>query len=168
MRFFIILRFLGLASCFGLMACRPGNTSEHDSDSHLGGKWQFDGIAEIRAYRINWDEKYSVDTIIGPEGELNESRLPRAGTVLSKMQMDKLEAAVTGTHPGHPVAMCFYPHHAFLFFDDGGAVVGHIDICFQCSYYDGAPEGFADHWDLDALESLIKEIGMPIRNEEWD
>lgn len=139
-----------------------------DSSKHVGGKWHFGGFKEVRAYRINWDDEYSFDKIIGPDGKLNGTRLPAGGVALDQAQIGKLEAAVTGTHPDHPVAACFYPHHAFLFYDESGAVIGHINICFLCSNYDGAPKGFASSWDLEALESLIREIGLPIRNEEWD
>lgn len=99
---------------------------------------------------------------------MNATRMPDAGIILTDEQVAKLEAAVTGNHPEHPIADCFYPHHAFVFYDESGGIVGHINICFLCSNYSGEPSGFPNHWNLDELAKLITEIGMPLRNPNWD
>ena len=145
----------------------PGCQNQNMSQ-HTGGTWHFDGIAEIRAYRLNWDDPHAFGSIITPKGNLNSTRLPEVGIPLNKEQEGKLQAAVTGTHLSHPVAACFYPHHAFVFFDDSGKIIGHVDICFICSNYRGSPTGFADRWDLESLEQLVLDLGMPKANEEWD
>jgi hypothetical protein len=145
-------------------SCRP---SEGDVQ-HKGGAWHFTGFTEVRAYRLNWDDEYSFDKILTNDGALNTTRQPTDGVVLNESQEKRLEAAVTGSHPDHPVAACFYPHHAFLFFGAEGKIVGHIDVCFLCSNYAGYPKGFASSWDLDAIRSLVEDLGMPTHNKDWD
>ena len=99
---------------------------------------------------------------------MNPTRLPEDGVELSGKQIEQLKVAITGHHPEHGVALCMYPHHGFLFFDQFGKIIGHIDICFLCSNYSASPQGaFASTWDLEALEGLIRDIGFPIKNWKW-
>ena len=131
-------------------------------------QWHFDGFTEIRAYRTNWHDKYAFERIRHSSGGLNPTRTPSIGVLLTPAQEEKLKAAVTVKHPDHPVAMCMLPHHAFVFFDASGGIVGSIDLCFICSNYRGSPTGFSSSWDLAALRSLLLELGIPIRNPAWD
>lgn len=157
LKFFVLLALVISTSC-----------KAPQTVSHHGGSLHFSDVTEVRAYRLNWDEKDSFDGIINRKGRLNSTRIPIDGVILDKSQLQRLEAAVTGSHPSHPVARCLYPHHAFVFFDSRGGIIGHIDICFLCANYRGEPTGFAESWDLDALQALIKDLGMPIQNEKWD
>ncbi len=135
--------------------------------NHTGGKWHFSGFDDVRAYRMNWEDLQSEHGIVNEDGSLNPTRIPEDGVRLTEAQVKRLEAAVTGSHPDHPVAACFYPHHAFVFFDGSQKRVGQIDICFLCSNYHGSPGGYATNWNLGQLEELIKDIGMPLRNPKW-
>jgi len=163
------IRILGLAFliCLGLVSCKPAETSKPEPEAPSGGQWHFDGVAEVRAFQMNWEVEHSYDRILSDDGKLNESRAPIEGIALSHSQIEKLRAAVTGSHPEHPTTECFYPHHAFLFYDKEGAIIGHIDVCFKCSKFEGSPKGFSEYGDLAALEALVIEIGMPIRNDNW-
>ena len=93
-------------------------------------------------------------------------REPEGRVELTLKQIECLEAAVTGEHSPHPVAMCLYPHHAFVFYEDG-KIVGALDICFLCSNISGTPKGYSDYWDLASLQQIIEELGMPISNPRW-
>ena len=134
----------------------------------IPGTWHFSKFSEVRAYRINWDDEYAFDPIINKDGKLNETRMPKEGVLLTKEQVALLESAVTGIHAEHLRAYCFYPHHAFVFYDDLGKVVGHINICFLCSNYSGEPKHFADYWNVDSLGELISGMGIPLKNQSWD
>ncbi len=132
-----------------------------------GGTWHFANLSDVRAYRFNWDDQCSFDGIVDDGGELNSTRWPLEGIVLNASQVSRLKAAVTGSHPCHPTAACFYPHHAFVFYDDQGRMVGYLNLCFLCSNYSGVPDEFADLWDLEALAAILGELGMPLRNPQW-
>ncbi len=166
-------KYVGLLALAISTSCDAPKTVSSEGDapkteSLESDAWHFSGFAEVRAYRLNWNDEYAFDGIISRDGELNATRIPADGVILDQSQLQRLETAVTGSHPSHPVAACFYPHHAFVFFDSLGSIVGHMDVCFLCSNYRGTPEGFADNWDLDALQALIKALGMPIQNGKWD
>ncbi|MEM9346556.1 MAG: hypothetical protein AAGB26_08055 [Planctomycetota bacterium] len=117
---------------------------------------------------MNWDDEDALESIIARDGSLNPTRLPEDGVELSSKQIESLKTAITGHHPEHGVALCMYPHHAFLFFDQTGEVIGHIDICFLCSNYSASPrDAFSSVWNLEAIQELIRDIGFPIKNWEW-
>ena len=139
-----------------------------ETQSHEGGVWHFDNFEQVRVFRINWGSKYPLDGIMDDQGQLNPTRIPKEGVLLHKHQVNRLESAVTGTHPAHPIALCFNPHHAFLFYDKHGQVVGNIDLCFLCSNYEGSPSGYADYWDLEALRRLLLDLDIPIENDAWN
>lgn len=138
-----------------------------DSDPKNGG-WHFTNFSEVRAFRLNWEDEQSFAKVLDGDGKLNPTRLPEEGILLTDEQVAALEAAITREHPEHPVAACFYPHHAFVFFADSGEIVGHINICFICSSYSGSPQGFAETWDLEALRALIEDLGLPLSNPDWN
>ena len=129
-------------------------------------KWHFT-FNEVRAFRLNWENEQSVARILDGEGNLNPTRIPQDGFVLTNEQITTLGAAVTGEHSDHPIADCFYPHHAFIFYGESGEIVGHIDICFLCSNYSGEPQGYAGNWNLVALRKLFLDMGIPLSNTDW-
>lgn len=128
--------------------------------------WHF-AFAEVRAFRLNWEEESAMVGIDdGPQ--LNPTRIPRDGIVLTGEQVERLQAAVLGDHPGHDEAACMYPHHAFVFYDNAASIVGSIDVCLLCSTYQASPEGFADSWDLAELAGLLRDdLGLPLTNPDW-
>ena len=82
-------------------------------NEQVAGTWHLSGFTEVRAYRLNWEDEDSLHPILTEDGSLNSTRIPKDGIRLTDPQVARLEAAVTGRHAEHPVASCFYPHHAF-------------------------------------------------------
>ncbi|MBP83023.1 MAG: hypothetical protein CMO61_04150 [Verrucomicrobiales bacterium] len=151
-----------LTSLLALMITSCANDSQPD-------RWRFSDPLEVRAFRMNWEDKVSFDRILNPDGSLNATRIPEAGIILTGKQVAKLKAAVTGTHPKRPVVDCFWPHHAFVFYNGSEEIVGQINICFLCSNHShsGEPSGLAGSWDFDELAELVTNIGLPIQNSNW-
>lgn len=130
--------------------------------------WRFIKFAEVRAYRMNWDKEDALNSILRDGGGLNETRLPKEGVPLNDKQIAALKAAVTGPQKNTGVGVgCFHPHHAFVFYNDRGAVMGHIDVCFLCGGCQMEPMGFSERCNLSAVEELIRELGMPLSNPAW-
>jgi hypothetical protein len=130
--------------------------------------WGFIKFAEVRAYRMNWDKENAFNSILREGGGLNETRLPKEGVTLNEKQIAALKAAVTGPQKNSGVGLgCFFPHHAFVFYDKGGASTGHIDVCFLCSACGVEPAGFTNECDLKALAKLIQDLGLPLSNPAW-
>jgi hypothetical protein len=139
----------------------------HASGEDAMQDWGFLKFAEVKAYRTNWRDEYSRDLIVNDRGRLNPARYPKEGIPLGASQVNQLRKAVTGSHKPHNRAYCFNPHHAFVFYDASGKIVGNIDICFSCLNYHAVPKGFAEDWDLRALKKLFEELGIPIKNPAW-
>ena len=81
---------------------------------------------------------------------------------LSKSQVATLMASITGKHTPWRPAMCFEPHHGFVFYDKKNAIIGSLSICFGCKSYQASPAGeLSRRWDLVGLEKLLNDLGTP-------
>jgi hypothetical protein len=127
--------------------------------------WHF-GFSAVKAYCLNWEDQYSFDSIVQGK-DLNETRSPREGILLSDGQTESLRQAILNRNDGGVIGMCRYPHHAFVFFGDDDQVVGHYDVCFLCSSAGGSPGEFSGFPDYGALAALVKDLGLPTANPEW-
>ena len=141
-------------------------TQRKGDSPDIAGEWHFD-FQTVRAYRMNWEDEDAMETIVAA-GKLNETREPRSGIALSTAQVERLQSAVTGTHPELGIGLCLYPHHGFVFFDENDDIVGSIDVCFLCESFRGNPRGFAGSWNLVSIAELIHDLGMPLRNPDWE
>ena len=158
----LILFLLG-----GCKAVDEIGAKKEPSPQPVGDSWPGFKFSEVVAYRTNWADGDAFESVVR-DGALNPKSTPQDKIKLDASQIRRLRLAVTGVHREHPIAMCLYPHHSFVFYDESGGIVGHIDICFLCSNYRGSPkENFADVWDLDGLKTLIEDLGMPIKNPAW-
>ena len=75
-------------------------------------------------------------------------------------QVKRLIAAVTGEHPRHFRASCFFPRHAFVFYDAAHAPCAWVEVCFECSKTRGMPTGTAAYVDIPALAELCDELRL--------
>lgn len=150
---------------FAVSAC----SSTEKRPRGASGDWGFIEFAEVRVFRMNWKDRYQTRSIVVRGNRLNGSRMPKAGIPLDARQVALLRSAVTGVRPFPKwLGACYDPHHAFVFYDTGGDVVGHVDICFQCVGHSAAPKGFSESLDWEALSKLMKGMGVPIKNPEWE
>lgn len=94
----------------------------------------------------------------------------RATTVrLDEAQTLKLrEILSTDTNTSHGGVLCYYPHHAFVFYDAEWKVVSSIDICFLCDDYKCRPKGVSESVDLAAMKTFCSQIGLPILKNSSD
>jgi len=120
------------------------------------------GCQRVRAYTINSGDEYPMPNQGGIiDGRLNPKRLPKDGIELSSGQIAHfLRATATTEHPG-PHAMCFYPHHALVFFGADDKIIGHYTICFMCRGYHSSVGLFVSEPDYDDLYRLIASIPLP-------
>lgn len=161
---------IALSSCTTSQEKPEHRLPSSPAPASAAGDWGFLKFAEVRAYRMNWNEEDSFDCLVDRNGKLNPTRRPKEGIKLNLDQVTRLRLAVTGKHPRPlgPSVACFYPHHAFAFYDEKGQRVGDIDICFLCGNYGGQPEGFADTWDLKSIATILKDLDIPLYNPRWD
>ncbi|MDB6037932.1 MAG: hypothetical protein JWM99_1773 [Verrucomicrobiales bacterium] len=154
---FLLFCAVTLAACSSVRPKQKGDSID----------WGFIKFTEVRAFRTNWKDKYSMNSILTRHGHLNRTRIPRKGVSLDDNQISLLRSAIVDLCPPHQISFCFDPHHAFVFYRDQ-KIVGYIDICFQCQKHHGEPNGFGQWLDWKALSTLVEDLGMPIQNPKWN
>lgn len=87
------------------------------------------------------------------------------GVLLNEYQVRQLISAVTARLEPYDVFSCWFPRHAFVFYDPFGEPVAEVDICFQCFVVEGGP---SDTPDIGALAELTTDLGLPLGVEGTD
>lgn len=77
-------------------------------------------------------------------------KMKRNEAVLTEEQTDELMDAIFSKHPPSFVAICYEPHHIFVFFSKAQPV-GAFEFCLQCHQYRAWPKR-----DLAVNESYVK------------
>ncbi len=121
--------------------------------------WPGRPYSEVRAYAYNLKGRGPLPII--ENGMLSKTATSRTGVVLTPQQVQRLIAALTGSHPSHPHAMCFTPRHAFVFYDAAQTPRAWVEICFQCLNNRSEPSGISTHADFPALAELCAELRLP-------
>jgi hypothetical protein len=121
--------------------------------------WPAASFSEVRAYSYN-ATGYKAPPII-KDGKLHATTINTNGTLLATNQVKHLLAAITGEHFEHPVAGCFKPRHAFVFYGSDKKPVAQVLLCFECMQKRATPEGTAIFCDWTSLANLCRELKLP-------
>lgn len=124
--------------------------------------WPGKRYTDVRAY-ADPTTKFPELHDIRPDGskQFKQTITAKSGIPLTPQQVQRLIAAVTGKHPAHPHAACFYPRQAFVFFKGPRTPGAHVLVCFECLNAYGAPKGLASDMDFPALAELCAELRLP-------
>lgn len=122
--------------------------------------WPKIEFTEVKAYA--WPGSLEVEEVVLPEMKLREGVLNREGAVLTAAEVKALTAAVTGKHKATPIAGCYSPHNAFVFYDAAKKPVAFVEICFTCLGKRIEPAGAAEHIDFNALAHLFTAHQLPL------
>jgi hypothetical protein len=128
--------------------------------------WPPKDYTEVRAFLYNLDSDDSSPCVI--KGRLNASVTDTNGMRLTDVQKSRFLAAVTGSHAEHPVAGCYVPHHAYVFYDVRHRIVGWVELCFGCLNYRASSRSAPRVFDITALRKLTVELGLPVLKNEDD
>ncbi len=82
------------------------------------------------------------------------------GTALAPEQVTRVLAAVTGKHPDHSRAFCYFPHNAIIFYNAAKKPVAFVEICFACLGYRAQPKGSSDNYDIVALAQIFDDLHL--------
>lgn len=127
-------------------------------------QWPGNDFVEVRAYAwpIESMENQKGEYVILEDMSLKPGAVNKDGTILSADQVRRLLLAVTGEHKDHPIASCYMPHNAFVFYNAERKPVAFVEICFDCLSERIGPKGAARRADLPALASLFVELNLPV------
>lgn len=93
--------------------------------------WPPRDFVEVRGYVYNLSGE--VPPLV-QDGKLHESVKDPNGVVLTKEQVTTLLRATTGEHRLHPIALCYVPHHGYVFYNAAaGLLAGLRSVSAACS-----------------------------------
>ena len=147
--FFIVAALLASARTVG-----AGSTS-----------WPPTGYVEVRAYLYNLDGEPLARIL--KQAKLHATVWNPKGAALSKAQIATVQRAVADYHPDfHRIpAGCYYPRHAFVYYDAQQKPVGFVEICFSCWGYRTSPEHSGD-LDFETLKKIFVKLNIPVFDNE--
>jgi hypothetical protein len=125
----------------------------------LRADWPGGDYPEVRAFAYNLKSQGPLPII--DNGLLSSSATSKTGILLTPAQVRRLIAAVTGKHPSRPLAACFTPRHAFVFYDAAHTPRAWLEVCFECLSTRSKPDDTADNVDFPSLAELCAELGLP-------
>lgn len=129
------------------------------------GEKQWPGVefTEVKGYI------YSVNPLTGTDivsdGKLNPSveKVVR----LSPKQVPRIALAIHEQEKGGVVALCYEPHHAFVYFDKLGRPVAWMELCYKCNQWSSFPALPENKIvKLPALTPLCRELGLPLPGDK--
>lgn len=111
--------------------------------------------------------------VLGSDSLIDVAALTSRVTAQARITKDQLAAtykAVINGQSRFPVRECYDPHHAIIFYSNGGKPLCCIEICFSCNRVKIAPEFRvltpSDHsferTDLVALAHVFSELKLPL------
>jgi hypothetical protein len=131
--------------------------------SFADNSWPGIPFSEVRAYAWLGDtKKEQAEAVILPGMVLGPGVINKDGLLLTPRQVKRLLAAVNGKHPRVPIAACYAPHNAFVFYNADRKPVAFVEVCFDCLNYRIEPRGASDYADLVSLASLFDAQKLPL------
>jgi hypothetical protein len=159
LRFSLMLSLMVLVFALGLGACTQRYPASPTPPSYAG-HWPGKPYATVRGYAYDFMQAPGRPFIVG--GVMHPGVIDPQGKLLSAEQSRRLLAAVTSDRGTGFRALCYYPHHAFVFFNAAGRPVGSLDVCFTCGTYEHWPKGLANRWDLASIRGIVRELRLPL------
>jgi hypothetical protein len=115
-----------------------------------------------------------------PHGLINDCNIIDVAALSTRLvksralNHDAAEGLLRGTTNGtkrHPIAVCYEPHHLFVFYGYEGHPVAAIEVCFSCNRVKMTPEvrvgrgaiGPFETADLAGLAKIATEAGLDLK-----
>lgn len=127
--------------------------------SLLGGNpWPGVAYTEVRAF--TWNPKTTTEELMDEKMNFADGVTDRDGVVLNADQVKRLLAAQSRRWKERPVAACYIPHNAFVFYDAQKKPVAFLEICFDCLGSRSHPADKDSDPDFVALAKLCSELKL--------
>jgi hypothetical protein len=127
------------------------------------GLWPEKPFEHVVAYCYTPFQDDRGTSITFGDGSLNRGVIQATTVRLTAGQTNELRKILsTDTDSTHGGMLCYYPHHAFVFYDAGWKVAASVDICFQCTDYKSRPGSVSDSVNIAALHTFCSQIGLPV------
>lgn len=164
MTFSNFLRSLFLLGALSLSSCASYTKVFAPASPAPGTKvdWPNVTYTEVRAYCYDYTAEKASSFFIN--GRMHAGVKDAAGVKLSPVQTQRLLAALTISQDKQKRAVCYKPHHAFVFYNAAGKPAAVFEMCFGCNKFIATPGGVPEYIDYNALVKLTQELGLPFGN----
>ncbi|OJJ15994.1 hypothetical protein BKI52_35060 [marine bacterium AO1-C] len=133
--------------------------------------WKKAKIAKVKAflYFSEFSTPLGGQLILNKKKQLSKDILPKYTQTLTKEQTNLLVQKLATYTPNDSLiemSLCFNPHHALVFYNNKGKILGHLSICFACDRYELNPEHPNNKpFTMTALKRLMQQLKMPLFDE---
>ena len=125
----------------------------------------------VKVYSFNFGKPLAESQfrLIRGDDLTEELPLPDSGDFLNQAEANELLACLTPPYKSKPPKIdlvCFYyPRHGFIFFDDQGAPIGALEVCFECQEYRMYPNAWLTMYPdgFTQLEEMLQQKGLITR-----
>lgn len=131
-----------------------------------GKPWPPANFTHVVAYVYDDTQDPRGITPVFEDGSLHKGIIRSTTTRLSKEQTKTLVEAVSQTVEFHESEDCYYPHHAFVFYDANWKPLGWFAVCWECGNYEASSKKFPEYIDLKPIRKLNTELGLPVYFEQ--
>ena len=121
--------------------------------------WPGKAFTEVRGYCYDYTVEKERSFFVN--GRMHAGVKDPKGVKLTPAQVGRLIKAITTSFGKQARTPCYKPHHAFVFYDATGKVVGVFEMCFGCNKFRETPDGLPEYVDTGALQGLVQELGLP-------
>ena len=161
MNFRPLLPLVSIICALALPACSSYRSVFAPPSPAAGTKVNWPGVSwsEVRAYCYDYTAEESPSFFVN--GRMHKGVMNPGGVKLNAAQTQRLLAALTVSQPKQDRTPCYKPHHAFVFYAEGGNVAAVFEMCFGCNRFVETPNGAPEYIDKAALWSLCQDLGLP-------
>jgi|APCry1669189241_1035207.scaffolds.fasta_scaffold95999_2 hypothetical protein len=123
--------------------------------------WPGVDYAEVRAFA--WDPAKTPPTeeLVRKDFSLVDGVINKDGVVLTAVQVQRLLRAQAHRFTDRPVAGCYTPHNAFVFYNARKRPVAFLEVCFDCLGSRTQPHDKDADPDFVALAAICAELKLP-------
>jgi hypothetical protein len=123
--------------------------------------WPSVEFSEVRAFAWDPAKERKEVILIQPDMSLTADVINPRGALLSARQVQRLLGAEARRFEDRPVAGCYTPHNAFVFYDARHKPVAYLEICFDCGGHRTLPVDQGCDPDFSELAKICAELKLP-------
>jgi hypothetical protein len=123
--------------------------------------WPPKKISFIVAYCYDYIQDDRGADPVFPDGSLHKGIIRSATVQLSAEQQQRLIKAVSTETEFEESEDCYYPHHAFVFYDEARKPLGWIGVCLGCGNYAFSSKSAPEYISYRELSKLCAELKLP-------
>ena len=126
-------------------------------------QWPPVKFAHVVAYCYDYKQDDEDRLIVQKDGRHHPGIISPATVRLSEDQVAELRKVLSEKAKKYGgSADCFWPHHAFVFYDEKWTPVAHMSVCFTCGTFKASSKGVHRYFDMARLQKFVETLKVPV------